>query len=130
MATNVSIDEEAIRPIVAQAVMDQIGPERRDRLVAGALEYLLQPGESNLYGRRERTPSPLERALQEAVVGAARSVVNELLAQPEYGAKVRAAVREGMDRALAERDGENGYLFVAIGNAVGDRVAAMLRGES
>lgn len=130
MGTNVSIDEEAIRPIVAQAVMEQIGEERRDRLIADALEYLLAPKVvKDPYHRDRREPSPLEEALQHAVAASARTVVNQLLAEPKYQRAVEKAVRDGMDQALREREGESGWLFDAIGNAVRDKVVSMMRGE-
>jgi hypothetical protein len=38
----IKIDEGAIKDLVSKAIMDQIGPEGRERLVAAALEHLLR----------------------------------------------------------------------------------------
>lgn len=123
---DIQLNEDAMRPIIAKAILDEIGPEQRDLLVQNALDNLMRPGiTKGQYGRPdERTPSMLEDIMRDKVRGLATRIVGEMLEEAEYADKIRTQVRDGILEALQRND--NGWLTSSIGYAAGEAITKIL----
>lgn len=103
------IDQEALREVVKAAILEQLGTEGRERLIAAALEHLLTPPPPDSY-TRQRMPSPLEEAFNIAAATVARQIVMEEVAKdPVFIAKVR----EQVGAAVVKMDEDNYTDYVA-----------------
>lgn len=125
--TNISIDSSAVRDIVMRGIFDALGEEQRNLLIQEALGALLERKTvKQTYGRDETLPSPLEDAFRNAVVGIAREVVDEYLAQDDIRTAVRAKLFETISAKLNE---QGDWIYDTIGSAAGDRIAQVLKGD-
>jgi hypothetical protein len=124
---NFQLDEDAMRPIIAKAILDEMGADQRDLLVQNALDNLLKPAVvKGQYGRPdERGPSMLEEIIRDKVRALTGQIVDELLAAPEHGNQIRQQVRDGIIVALQSND--NDWLLSSIGYAAGEAVTKVLR---
>lgn len=122
----IQLDEDAMRPIIAKAVLDEIGPEQRDALVQSALDTLMKPHiVKGQYGRPdERGPSMLEEIVRDQVHQLAGAVVREILAEPEHAERLRSQIREGV--LVAMQAGSEAILST-IGYAAGEAISNVLR---
>lgn len=92
----IKLDDSAMRDIVSSAVLRQLDDKAREALIKGAIEHLLTKPASNGYGR---AVSPLTEAFQNAVVGVAKQVVNDIVASdPNVERMVRKCVVEGLKK--------------------------------
>lgn len=95
----VNVDGPAMQAIVAAAILQQVGPEKRDELMTAAIKHLMTPGESRGYGYAPPR-SPLQQAFEEAVRHSADRIMHEEMEKPEYKSKLQEVVREAMMRSL------------------------------
>lgn len=124
MSESFTINADAMKSIVAKAIMEGITQDQRDVLIEQAITHLIKPGPTS-YGRTE--PSPLQHAFNEAIERACNRVVDEIITErPEFNAKVRDAVTAAMTALV---DGGNYDLSQKVGNAVGNAVAAWAQGQ-
>lgn len=122
MDANISIDSEAVRGFVSQAIIQSITAEQRELVLRQAVESLLdEPKDS--YGR-VRAPSPLAAAFTNAVQQVSTSVVREYLDDETIKQNVRQQIITQIEKMLAEKD----WLYDSIGMAVGDRVREIIQG--
>lgn len=121
--TNLTIDSEAVRGIVARAVFDQIGEDQRQLVITQAVEKLLEEPKDT-YGRKSGA-SPLAVAFNQAVVGIARDVVTDYLKQDA----VEATVRDAITTKITELLNRDDWLYTSIGQAVGDRIEEIMKGD-
>lgn len=122
--TSLTIDGEAVRGIVAAAIVEKLGEDQRQALIGQAVEALLTE-HKDTYGRK-LADSPLVTAFNTAVVGIAREVVTDYLNTEAVASAVRSAIETKVKEMLDEG---GGWLYTTIGNAVGDRIAEIARGD-
>ena len=96
---NLNLDGPAMQAIVAAAILQQVGPEKRDELMTAAIKHLMTPGESRGYGYAP-PKSPLQQAFEEAGRHSADRIMHEEMEKPEYKSKLQDVVREAMMRSL------------------------------
>ena len=95
--------------LVAKALSESLPQEMRDRLFLEAVQNVIKKPEGySMHGPKE---SSLENAFRHAVEHSVMKLVGELIAQPEYQAKLRAVVVEAFDRVMV---GENRPLLVDV----------------
>ena len=99
-----NLDSEALKTVVATAILEQLTPEKRDDLIKQAVVHLIDPPEKERgYGARE-TKTPLQAAFDHAAAGIARDVIQEFLAKDsQTRAKIEAVVQKGILKAFEER---------------------------
>ena len=102
-----NLDSEALKTVVATAILEQLTPEKRDDLIKQAVVHLIDPPEKERgYGARE-TKTPLQAAFDHAAAGIARDVIQEFLAKDsQTRAKIEAVVQTGIMKAFEERAAE------------------------
>jgi|SRR6478609_9162907 len=127
MSGTFQLNEDAMRPIIAKAILDEMGHEQRDLLVQNAIDTMLAPTIlKGQYGRPdERQPSMLEQIIRDQTRVIAGKVVAELLEEPEQADRIRTQIRSGILKALTEED--NGWLLSSIGHAAGEAVTKILQ---
>lgn len=122
--SSITIDSEAVRAIVSKAIVDQLGEDQRQAVIAQAVEALLDEPKDH-YGKTI-TPSPLALAFKDAVRQIAHDVVREYLAEDRVNQQVREQI---VTKVKAMLDGEGGWLYSSIGFAVAQRVEEIMRGD-
>jgi hypothetical protein len=97
---NLNLDSSAMQTIVAAAIMQQVGPDKRDEIMTAAVKFLLTPPPKSggYYGPDPK--SPLQQAFENAAEVCARRIMHEEMAKPEYAEKVREVVQAAMARAF------------------------------
>lgn len=117
---SVSLDSDVMREVVAKAIIDQIGPEQREKLVRDAVTGVLNAGGGrDGYGRKAATP--LQLAFDEAVRDCAMKFAGKIMREDEsLKALVDGLLREMIQRTIVERREE-------IIKAFGDMVDRAMR---
>jgi hypothetical protein len=103
-----SINDEQLQGILAQHILDSIGPETRDRLVQDALSFLMTAQEDPY--NRKKLPSPLAAAFQKEVTKVAEDVVRQIIGTDKIKAQVEDAIQTVVKAWLKEHD----YNFAPI----------------
>lgn len=112
---DIKIDQELVSNAVQKAILDQIGDNARDQMIAAALTYLLDP-KNTRYGSSGL--APIQEAFNDAVGVAASKIVHELVASdPEIKKRILQYVGE----ALLKVDEKE------FSNHVGNALASALR---
>jgi hypothetical protein len=70
------MDEAAVSQIITKAILEGLGTEQRDQILAQAVAFLTTPTKDN-YGRAGKTP--LQNAFDMALSGCATKVAREVL---------------------------------------------------
>lgn len=98
LSLDLGLTEDQMADLIQAAILEKIGPEQRDRLIAQALEFLVKPTTTRIDPLRpgaDKPISPLMQAFQMAMNRAMQSVVEEMVVQnPEVLAKVHSMVGE------------------------------------
>lgn len=122
--TDLTINTDAMKTVVAKAILDSLEPQQREQMITAAIEYLItEPERKDHYGRSEKMPSPLQNAFNDAVARSARSVVEDVLGEPGVQARIDAAIREAVAKAIAD----HGDLARSIGFAMGDVIEKRIK---
>lgn len=94
----VNLDGPAIEALVSKAILDDIGPEQRDKLLQAALKGLLQP----MY---EQGPTHLQHVFTDSARRVAAELIREqLLQDPGFKERVQTFVVATVDRVLKNPD--------------------------
>lgn len=97
MGSTLHLSEETMAPILTKAILEGIGAEERDAVIAQAVAYLIKP-QPNLYrGSEPRTP------LQDAFDNAMRIFINTVVREfIETNPEVKAQVTEHLTTLLGQ----------------------------
>lgn len=114
------IDPEAMKHIVAHAILEHMGTQSRDALITEALTYLITPPK-DAYGRNSGH-SPLQTAFNQAIQAAAFETVKDVLTQPAYKDMVETAIRDAVVKSLADKAGLSNAIGYAVGQVIEDRI--------
>ena len=100
------LDDKALVPIVAKAIMDGIDTGQRDLLIQKALEDMMAPRvEEGLYGKRTQKGSKLQEIFEDAVYVHVRKRVDEMLeADSNVKAQLDKFARDAITKALTDDD--------------------------
>lgn len=93
LKVDLGLDQERFGQLIQAAILQEIGPEQRDKIITQALEHLTRVPERSGYGYQQK--SPLQEAFNSAIDRTAREVVAELVA-------ANLAVRERITQMLGE----------------------------
>ena len=116
----IKIDADAVKDIVKQAILDQLGDEGRTKLIERALTYLLTEPPKGTYDRFSPA-SPLQEAFNSAARIAAGEIVREFVAKdPAFIAKVHEKVGEAM--SLIDEADYSSYVADSLGEALKKRI--------
>ncbi len=124
--TDIKIDGEAMRAVVAKVLIEQVSEEQRAAILAAAVEQLLAEPKDQ-YGRSSGT-SALQQAFNDAVRRVAYDVVKDYLTLDEIRGRVREAIVATTETLIARQS----WTVSAIADAVAKRVEDALtdRGET
>ena len=106
---------DQIKKFVSEAILHQLDETTRNALITAALDHLLTVPEARSY-KREKQPSPLQAAFNDAVQRECRSVCNTML-EGEMHEQVVGLVREAMERTFADAGREK--VVAALSQAMG-----------
>lgn len=119
---NITIPADAMREVVAKAILDSLTGDQKEALIASALNYLTtSPPNNRGFGAPDQ-PSPLQVAFNTAVREAAVEVVKEVV-HDELAVRVREVVLQKVADAVTA----DSILASGIGYAVGEVVSTALR---
>ena len=117
--SHIQIPEDAIRSVVAQAIMESITPKVREKILTDAVAVILveaKPGQGWTAGK-----SPLALAFENAVSAAVHTVAREMVAEnPE----AQAAIRRHVGEAIAALCSDN---YDGLPELIGDAIGKWLR---
>jgi hypothetical protein len=97
---NLNLDNATMQALVAKAILEQVGPEKRDAIMGEALKFLLAPPPKTGGYYAPDPKSPLQQAFERAAETCALRIMHEEFDKPEYAEKVRVVVHEAMERAF------------------------------
>lgn len=98
---DISLKEDAVRPVIAKAILDSLTPEVRDELLRKSISGLLEPTQGS-YG--SKNPSILENAFRQAAQWNAERIVRDVLAEDSpQSALFKQTVLAALDKALADQ---------------------------
>lgn len=114
-APTLNLDPDSIKEIVRGAIMQSLDAKAQERLIAGALDYLLTESPQRIPGRPSR--APIENIFNDAVAKAARDIVFDAFANDP---RVQDAIKE-IVHPMVQRlcDGNYEGLPETIGDAFG-----------
>lgn len=75
--TELKIPVEELSTVLNKAILDSLSAETKERLIEGALQYMLTAPATGRYGEKE--PSPLQRAFNQALNNVAYQVAEQLI---------------------------------------------------
>lgn len=107
-----NFNDEQMRAIVSKAIIDGLGDEQKQLLIAKAIEGMLGPANPNDYHDKR---TKLEVAFDQAVSQMLAQIAREELERPEYQRKLRALFVE-----VAEK------FFAGAGSGVATKLATAL----
>lgn len=111
---SLDMDDLGVEAAVKAAVLNQIDAAARERLIAGAIDYLLKEQDGGYYGNRKQ-PSPLQEAVNRAVAQIANEIVrDEFAAKPEF----RDAIRRELGKAVESLMAGNWNVSEAVATAL------------
>ncbi len=109
-----NLDSEALKTVVAAAILEQLTPDKRDDLIKQAVVHLIDPPEQKRGFGRPDTKTPLQTAFDMAVAEIARDVVREFLAKDsETRDKIVDVIHNGIMEAFEERAVETSHSIAA-----------------
>lgn len=115
--TSLNIPADAVRDVVAKAILESITPEVREKILTDAVAGILTASPAQR-GYMQPGQSPLAAAFESAVNGAVLSVAREMLAE---NAEAQAAIKRHVGEAIAALcEGNYSGLPEKIGAAIGD----------
>ncbi len=80
------LDDPALEPIVAKAIIDSITPENREALISNAVKELLNRASGSGYNQ----PTNIQRLFNDAVSTAAKKMADQYLTEdPDFQAKLK-----------------------------------------
>lgn len=101
--SNVNLDNDALKTVLAKAVLDTLTPEKKDELISAALKELIAvpPKPAGPYGyNKER--SKLEELFDATCADVARGIVREEMNKPENADKIRDLVTRAWEKFLKD----------------------------
>lgn len=98
---NITLDNENVRALAANAIMGALDQVSRDTLIQSAIKSLLEPTTSS-YG--VKGPSNLEQAFRFSLGDVAKQITTQMLQEPETKAQVEAVVRTAVLKVLSSAD--------------------------
>lgn len=117
---DLKIDSEAMRTVVAEAIVAKLDEQSRVDLIQQAVAKMLTPPKQQ-YGSSP-TKSPLEAAFEGAVLNLTVDVTKQYIEDhPEIKDKIRSVMIEGLEKLLNDR-----YEFR---RAISEAVASALKRE-
>lgn len=99
----IKLDPGSVEALVHKAILEQIGEEARDKLIEGALRYLITQPQGGGYGPKV---SPLQQAFNNALTAAANQVAMDLVATSP---KIKERINELLGETLGALMGHEGY---------------------
>lgn len=76
---NLSLSDSQLKEVVAAAIVAQLTPENREKLIAEAIKNLISPDSSKFSGGT----SPLQEAFKYAIQATARELIEKRLAEDD-----------------------------------------------
>ncbi len=112
-----SLDGDALKVVAAQAILDQLTPEKKEDLIRQSVINLITPEASRSRGGYgQATSTALQDAFDRAVAEIAREVLKEKLTEDtEDMKKIRSVISDGIMQAFDEGWAETSH---AIAGAV------------
>ena len=111
-----SLDGDALKVVAAQAILDQLTPEKKEDLIRQSVIHLITPEAGRRGGYGQATSTVLQDAFDMAVAEIAREVLKEKLTEDtESMKKIRDVIATGIMEAFGEDVGETSH---AIASAV------------
>ncbi len=86
------LDDEALKSVMAKAIMDTLTPESRERLISDAVQRLLTTKVSDHYD----APSKLQNAFDQAVQITAQQIAREIVGADDT---IKAKIKEMFEKA-------------------------------
>lgn len=117
-----NLTDEAIKAATAKAIIDTLTTEKRDELVRGAIESLLNDKASDRYN----SPTKLQAAFNDAVKAFAFQMAKDELEKPENREQLSKVVADGVKQALCFDDPER---YESIQNKIAMAVERGMTGE-
>jgi hypothetical protein len=98
----ISIPPDALREVVAAAIVSHVSAAERETIMIAAVKHLLEPSASGRYG--EKGPSPMQAAFNAAAEQIAREEARTYLAGNEdFKANLRAVINDALAQAFDEK---------------------------
>lgn len=104
--TGINIPPDALREVIAAAILRHLDGEARESIMQGAIAYLITPTKVPKRGGygEEDGPSPLLTAFQRAADAVATEVAHDYLRDnDDVKAKLRAMIEDAVNVAVTER---------------------------
>ena len=113
---SLNLDGDALKVVAAQAILDQLTPEKKEDLIRQSIVALITPKKGSSYQFGAPTSTALQDAFDYAVAEIAREVLKEQLAEDsESMKKIRDVIAAGIMEAFSEGSVETSH---AIAGAV------------
>lgn len=103
---DIRLDEEQLHAVIRAAILAHLGPERREALIAGAVDQLLKTKREAAYpGGPIEERNPLQRAFALAVETVARELALEMVRGDEVlRAKLRELIADALVKVAEKKD--------------------------
>lgn len=91
---DIKLDDAQFASVIGKAILDEMSPAAKDKIIADAIVALNKVPEGRGYGY-DKPVSPLQQAFNQAVSGAAFKIVRETVEAAD--GPVRAKIKEAVD---------------------------------
>lgn len=117
-----AIDAGVVSALIGKTILEAIGPEQRDALIAAAVDKMVRSTEHTEYGRKIVDPSPIQVAFEAAVREACGRIVREYIDSDEARPMVEKAIHDACRDLIADRESWYGKVADAVGSAISELV--------
>lgn len=117
---DVRLDDEAMKTLVAKAIMDSLTPEKREALITTAVKELLNRSESTRYD----SPTHLQKVFNDAVGRVAAEIAQQTVQNNE---EMKAEIQKMMATAWSRLTAGDAYETLI--NKIKDSMDSALRGS-
>lgn len=120
--TSLNIPADAVRDVVAKAILESITPEVREKILSDAVAGILTATPAQR-GYVNPGQSPLAAAFEQAVAVAVQRVAHEMVAESE---EAQTAIRRHVGEAIASLCSGN---YSGLPEKIGEAIGSWLQGE-
>lgn len=111
-----NLDGDALKVVAAQAILDQLTPEKKEDLIRQSIVNLITPEKRSSYQFGAPTSTALQDAFDHAVSQIAQEVLKEALQEDsDVMNKIHSVIQKGIEEAFSEGVPETAH---AIAGAV------------
>lgn len=104
--SNITLDNEAMKTVIADTILKQITPEERERLMTAAIVQLMSANGTDNYGRKR--PSSLESAFNEQAERVMREIIREdLQNNTVFAQKIKSLMADIIEKIFEKTDTTN-----------------------